>query len=513
MRGEGGEGGAERAWLRGLVLVLGFVLIYCAIHVGFRLLASSVLGEDDVVEAVLAQEFRVAYDAFPRQPPLYNWVLYALQGLVGLGIETFLLIKYVALTAVAVLIYLVAYRAYQDRLFAVLSVESLALIYQIAWRYHEGFTHEVLAMVAVMATLYVLVLIVAQPSLPRVVALGLCVGMGLLSEPTYYVFLTALIIAAVLQPSIRTQLFRPSLLVSLVVAAAIAAPYWLWVFDSPTRVVSWMALIQPFSDGLSERVWAAVRGPFAYLSPLILILPIMFPGFLKTVWADLRTRPNKTECPDIEQLSLHCGLAALGLSIAGAMLVGISGPAIHVLMPLYLPTVIWLFGAARRSSPTPLQIGRFTRLALAITVIAFVARMANMFIQGPVCKTCRWGIPYAGLAEAITARGFDGTGTLVTVDKETAGNLRVLFPDAAVVTRPYPRFMPDSANLSSDDLVVLWPEKRKLPESFPERYLTPVLPEGVELMSAERIAVPWHHLWRESGYRESTWRVIVVDRP
>ena len=136
----------------GLLLVLAIVTVYACLHAGFRLLASDVLGEDDVYDIVFSQELRIAYDAFPRQPPLYNWVLWAVQQVLGPSLESFLLIKYTALVASAGFLYLAARRALANTLFALLTVESMALIYSISWRFHEGFTHEVGAMVAVLAT-------------------------------------------------------------------------------------------------------------------------------------------------------------------------------------------------------------------------------------------------------------------------------------------------------------------------------------------------------------------------
>lgn len=500
-----------RGFARGLALVLGAVIVYCALHAGFRLLASQVLGEDDVVEAVFSQELRAGYDAFPRQPPLYNWVLYGLQQVMGLGIETFLVIKYAALAVTALLVYSAAYLAYRgDRLFAVLSVESLALIYQIAWRYHEGFTHEVLAMVAVMATLNLVFLIVREPRLTFFAALGVAMGFGFLTEPTYYVFFFCLLAAVSLQPAARQAIWRPSFAVSAVIALALAAPYFHWVLSSPQRIAGWLHLIQPFAAHTLDGLWDAFRGPFAYLSPLIVILPLMFPGFLRTAWGDLKRGPEQGPRADLEQLALHGALIAFGAALFASAFLGIKEAAIHVLMPLYLPIVVWLFGVARRSSAGPLHIARFTRLALAIAIFAFCARMANMFVLDPVCKTCRWGIPYAGLAAEMRARGFPETGTIVSLDKETAGNLRVLFPQAAVATRGYPNFTPNAARIGVGPTVFVWPKTGAFPMQIAERHIRPLLPEGTGLDAMEQVVVPWRHLWRETGYRTSTWRMLVT---
>lgn len=502
--------GNDRSFARGLALVLGAVVFYCVLHAGFRLLASHVLGEDDVVEAVFSQELRAGYDAFPRQPPLYNWLLYGLQQVVGLGIETFLLIKYAALTATAVLIYCASYQAHRDRLFAILSVEALALIYQIAWRYHEGFTHEVLAMVAVMATLNLVFLIVRDPKLTFFAALGVVMGLGFLTEPTYYVFVACLLVAVALQPAARQAVFRPSLGLSLIIGVAVAMPYYDWVLSDPERISGWLRLVQPFAAHTPDGFWDAFRGPFAYLSPLIIILPLMFPGYLKTAWADLIRSPEQCRTADLEQLTLHVSLIAFCASLLGALLLGIKEAAIHVLMPLYLPVVVWLFGVARRSDVSTTHLSRFTRLALGIAVFAFCARMANMFVYDPVCKTCRWGIPYAGLADEMRSQGFPENGTIVSIDKETAGNLRVLFPDAAVAVRTYAAFTPRNAQIASGPTAFVWPDTKEFPPRFAERSIAPMLPQGVEFGDIGKVAVPWHHLWRDTGYRTTSWRLLVT---
>lgn len=498
---------------RGLVLVLGAILLYCALHTGFRLLASSVLGEDDAMEAILAQELRVAYDAVPRQPPLYNWLIFFLQRLLGTGVEVFLLIKYAALTAAAVLIYLIAYRAHGDRLFAVLSVEALALIYSIAWRYHEGFTHEVLAMVLVLAILLAVINLTDRPNGFGYVALGGLMGLGFLSEPTVYVLVAALLVAVWLQPAARSAFFRPMFVVSIALAAAMAAPYWLWVLDGERRVVTWSRLFDPGGADSLGSALDALRGPFAYLAPLIVILPLLFPGFLRTAWRDLKRRPTPAQALDVELLTLHTALVALALAVGGALLLGVRSPAVHVLMPLYLPSVVWLFGVARRSSGTPLHIQRFTRVAIAIAVLAFGARMANMYVLDPVCKTCRWGIPYAGLAQQMRAAGVSETGAILTIDKELAGNLRVHFPKAAIIARFHPTFTPNGAKVGAAGSAIVWPEEP--PKKTSWRTVAPhverALPDGVTMADAKRLVVPWRHLWRETGYRTTTWHLYVFQ--
>lgn len=487
---------------RGLAIVLAAVLAYCVIHAGFRLIASSSLGEDDPLESILVQNLHLGYMA--PQPPLYDWVLYAVQKLTGPGVAGFLLIKYAALTATAVLLYLSAVRVLRDWLWAALTVECMALIYQIAWRYHEGFTHEVGAMVAVAATLWAWLRILQRGRIVDFVVLGLLAGLGAMTEVTYWAFLASLTAASLLQPAARARILRWPLVLGAVIALAVASPYVYWIatYAGPiTWLHPWSAsVVKNLGKGLLD----ALRGPLFYLSPLIVIVPIVFPGALATAHADVRRPPSRGDEADLPQIILHSALAGMVLCLAGALLLGLAGYAMHRLMPLYLPAVIWLMSVAQRASGAETRPRtRFARLALAIAAIALVARLANMFVLDPVCKICRWGVPYEGLAQAIAAAGFSG-GSIVSVDVELAGNLRAKFPHAAV-SLPDGRGAPPAKGPS---LALVWPGRMAPGDA--SRRLGHLLPPGHTISEARLVTVPWHHVWRPTGYRSSQWHVLVV---
>ena len=138
--------------LGGVLLAVG---LYSALHIAARLIASGNLGEDDPLDAILTQTLALGY--IPGQPPLYDWVLWLIEQAAGPGAVSFQLLKYGLLTATCGFIFLSARRVMRgDALWAFLSVEALALIYQISWRFHEGFTHAVGAMCAVAATFWAL---------------------------------------------------------------------------------------------------------------------------------------------------------------------------------------------------------------------------------------------------------------------------------------------------------------------------------------------------------------------
>jgi hypothetical protein len=496
----------------GLAAVLAVVLLYCLVHAGFRLLASGNLGEDDPLESLHAQRLLPIYAA--PQPPLYDWVLWLVQRWLGTGVAGFLLIKYAALTATAGFLYTAGLRILKERIWAILVVESMALIYQIAWRYHEGFTHEVGAMVAVAATLWAFEKVIAQGRVRDFLLLGLITGLGVMTEMTYWMFLATLLFAALVQPSIRARLADRRLGLAAALAVLIASPY-LVALAQETKALHFVvrhstsALVNA-GKGLLD----AVRGPLFYLSPLIVLLPMFIPGFLRTARGDLKaalTTGTRGDRPDLERLVLTQALAGIALCILGAVALGASGYAMHRVMPLYLPSVIWLMGVAQRSGDDPKPRRRFAAFAALIAVVALSARLANMFVLDPVCKICRWGMPYAGLAAELRARGFTGEGVVVAPSTELAGNLRRFFPQARFVSAQLPQLLAWPPPRETT-WVFVWGDE---PPGAVQRLIGNALPgsaKDVDIAKAETVSVPWHHVWRPTGYRSSKWHVLVTDQ-
>lgn len=495
---------------RGLALALAGVLLYVVLHAGFRLFASSTLGEDDTLEQILVQELRAGYN--PRQPPLYDWVLYLVQQGMGTHVASFLFIKYAALTATVVFLYLAAYRILKDRIWALLTVESLALIYQIAWRYHEGFTHEVLAMVAVTATLWAFLRLYDHGRVIDYVVFGVISGLGLLTEPNYTVYQLSLWAAVVMQPAVRRRVARPMLLVSGMLALAIVSPFIMWVVSDPAHFDHYFrSSTRGYFRDVLVGVKDAVRGPFMYLAPLVVIVPALFPGFLARAWEDVRDvfrYAFRDETVDLPRLVLTTMLGGIGLSIFGGLVFGIGGYAMHVLMPLYVTSVIWLISVAQRSARAVERRPVLVRVALGIALIALVARLANMFVHDPVCGKCRWGIPYATLAQTLNADGFNDTGTIVVEDDEIGGNLRPYFPHARFVLMGPRSFVPTRDHVSGAPRAFVWSATDK-PEKVAQAFSD--YPEAVrELGSAKLLKAPWHHLWKRDGYRTSDWKYLVL---
>ncbi len=495
---------------RSLWLVLGLLALYSVLHFGFRLLASSSLGEDDSIENIAVQDVGAILNG--HQLPLYTSVLYFVQLVMGPGVESFLAIKYAALIATGGFLYATARRFLGPTTLALMTVESLALIYQVSWRYHEGFTHQVGAMVAVSATLWALVRVIEDGRTRDFTVLGIAAGLATLTVPMVLVFLAALAAAAAAEPAVRTRLARPALLMALVLAAIPMAGLAI----ASGQVAGHDALSPKLSPSLAHSAAGlvnALRGPLFYLSPLILFLPLLFPGFLQRAGRDIATlvrpaAPGDPAAPGlVERIVLRCGALGLVLSAVLGAVLGWRGYASHIFMPLYIVTTVWLMGVVARSAPTPRSLTRFGQLALLIAVVAFVARMANMFVLDPVCKLCRWGIPYPGLAAEIESQALPDA-MIVAVDHELAGNIRAQLPARRVMLARDDRLWPEAVARQAGPRLLIWASNA--PPDAVRAALRMLGGREGDLARAGQVRVPWRHSWRPVGYRATEWRFLAV---
>jgi hypothetical protein len=506
----------KRNWLYSLGGVVTAVSLYSAAHITARLIASANLGEDDPLDAIFIQTLAPGY--LPRQPPLYDWMLWALERVTGPGALPFQLLKYTLLTAACAFIFASARRVMKgDAFWAFLSVEALALIYQISWRFHEGFTHAVGAMCAVAAVLWAMLRLLERERAGDYALFGLIAGLGLLTVTPFAIYLGALIGAAAIQPASRAALARAASLISVAIALAVISPYLFWLAGTPEGIAAILPEVMIGEPGYPR---AALTGlgraffePVMYLAPLIFLYPLFFPRYLATLRQTVRLRPEGGMHADAEQLILHLTLLNIGALIVGALVFGIDRYPVHALMPLFLVTTIWLTAQARKAARSEREVRRFLVMALGVAVFAFAARCANMYVQQPVCQICRWGIPYAGLADTIKSRGFDH-GRLVVYDGDLAGNLRRFFPHATVVLAGPRRYIPPQGRADgSGKTALVWETPRRPNENIARSFVA-VVPslQAEALEGAETLRVPWrHHLWKPDGYRFSQWRLLVLD--
>lgn len=497
--------------LKGLIFI---VVIYSLIHTAIRAIASDVIGQDDVIGNLFSQVLAAGY--IPRQGPLYDWLLWCIQQITGPDLISFLVLKYTLVGIMLTFIYLAAKDIMGSRIWALVTALSVSLMYQIGWNVHEGVTHTATLMATIAGTFWAFVRLSKDAGLQNYCVFGLMLGLGFLSKHTFGVFPLILLLASMFQASLRRVIISPFFLVSLIVALLVTSPYLLWVLERTGELTAEAAQATgvnsiPYLQRLAVGLPKVITSPIGFLFPLIIVLPLVFPGFLKTWWQVMRNDHGKSEGINYLRLITHMMLISLALIALAVVSLGITRFEERYMHPFFLIAVIGLVGIAMKSCQDGRLMGRYLVVLSAFAILVAGIRITNLTIGDPLCGKCREFVPYNQLAEVLKEKGFQG-GTIVTGYRHLAGNLRRLFPEDNVISVLGPAFNPelDQTGRPSKDIIAVWdPRMNKGP--FPGRVKSALHKLGVrEYPPVQTVKVPWKHLWRKEGYRYSTWKLIVI---
>ncbi|NTV70645.1 MAG: glycosyltransferase family 39 protein [Azonexaceae bacterium] len=492
--------------LPGVIIV---VAIYTTIHALTRLFSSGNLGEDDPLDNLIAQTLAPGYNT--QHGPLYDWALWLVQHFFGSGLSGFLFLKYALLVGMAGCLFQITRKITQSALWAFIAVESMATVYQIFWRFHEGFTHRVGAMALAVATVWAVFRLIDRPSRGNYLLLATLIGLGLLTEHIYAFALLSTLLAAWLQPSVRKTVFSLPMLAALLLTLLIVAPYILWVAADPQRAIALGTNLFPeiprhSPAGIAAGLRDAFTFPLLVLSPYIVILPMVFPAIFRTIFRQSQLRPSDSLTFDPKLFLLHLLLIELsGLVLFNGLLYSRSNYAVHSILPMLVIAIPWLTEKARETNPTPRRVQVFMAVLLGFTITAYAVRSGNLFIYEPFCSRCRWAVPYTELAEKLREQGFN-QGTIIVNDPHVGGNLRRFFPDSRIVMSGLPTPAGNDRKIA-----VVWPALNKNAEMPAD--LRNATAAAHALTPPEIVELPWKHLWRPLGYRTSSWGTAIMETP
>jgi len=514
------EAKADRpSWPWSLWGVISVGLAYGLVYTCMRLSISYNLPQDDVTANILAQTLELGYVV--RQPPLYEWLLWSVQRLTGPTLPSFLILKYGLLTATFAFLYLVASRIFADRRWAVIAALSPLLLFQIGWNLHEGVTHTMALICAVAASMWAFMRLVERGGIGDYLLFGLIAGLGLISKYSFAAFLFILLASALLQPALRARLFNWRMLASIAAGAAVTAPVLYWLIAGRHDLVAlYGSAVAPMADtnrltataiGLGKAVYA----PLGFLFPLVVILPVLFPGMLREGWAAIRQgvtpRAWDRSKADWPLLLLHITLGGFLVLILGALFTGATHYLERYMHPFFLLTPLWLLTLVERSGNASRKVAVLAVVLFSVTILVVPVRLRDLLhAMGPECRKCRIAVPYDGLAAALEARGFH-SGTIIAVDRHDAGNLRRMFPEARIICLGRPSYAPPirATDLSSK-IAVVWRKQDdgKLPKDV-ERELARIA--GDVAVTPERLRIPWQPYPSTAAERIWEWTVVVAD--
>jgi 4-amino-4-deoxy-L-arabinose transferase-like glycosyltransferase len=187
--------------------------LFVGLHMALRLATSPVLAIDDAREALLSQTFELGY--LPRQPPLYNWMVWASVRLFGVSVATLTLCRYATLSVAYLFLYLSAAHVLEHRTLAMLAAFSLILMGPFSWDAHAELTHSLAALASASATFYALLRLERSGSALTYLGFGVALAAGFLSKFSFGFFGGALLVAALATPEYRRRVLSTRFLLTI----------------------------------------------------------------------------------------------------------------------------------------------------------------------------------------------------------------------------------------------------------------------------------------------------------
>lgn len=401
-------------------------------------------GSDDDAEILYyTQSWALAYKT--GQPPLYAWLIRAAETVLGPTMGAVIGVKYALLAVFYVFAYQAARRLFADSLFAALAPLSLVACYFIGWETVVSYSHTVLLLAAMAATLWLVLRLETRSGWADYLWVSLAIAVGLLAKYNFILFLVPLLAAACRHPGLRPRVFGLRFLAALILAAGIAAlPLVHFLTDAGALAdAAGAGRLFPVVD---DRLAAAGRGlgqfalaTLGLVSPFLLFALGVFPGALAPLPHPAGRLINAGRFLEAYLLTLFAVCVA-AILVTGAADVRNNWMVVWFPLPFYLLLRIKVFtdagGLERR-------LHWFTAVLLVVA-LAVPAGLVGRGILGPqTCRKCNFFVPYEELARSLVVAGFSA-GTIVAVDRpnQIAGNLRRYFPHARVISTRWRDYMP-----------------------------------------------------------------------
>lgn len=428
----------------------GFFLFLSAVTLALWLIRSLAFpgtGGDDGEQLVFAQYLAIGY--FPRNPPLYTWLVIAAEQVFGVSVLAVAAVKFLSVWGSCAALFAAGRMLFRDDRYAALAGLSPLAMYLVFWDSVTGLTDSALAMLLCALTFLIFLKLRASPHPGWYLALGVSAGLGLLSKYGYGIFLLSLIAAACFDATARLRLLRFESLLALAAMTALVAPYGLWFAGHTNETMATDTRVG-FLDGMRYLAGATAGA----LAPLWLLLPLFFPRAFRRVADPLEDRAALRRMIGIQLVAalvlLAVVVAASGLKARGYYMFGL------ILLPLYF------FARVQAGAWRGRAAEGFVLSVAAIAAGATAALAAKAYFEPIWCTQCERQLPYDAWSDQIKAAGFEH-GTIVADwwPYPLDGNFKVRFPESRVVTVKHPLAIPPAAAVPGSCLL-LWgsPERR-----------------------------------------------------
>ncbi len=484
--------GKLAAWLetRDSSFFIGLIGGYVALHFLLRIVFSPVIGTDDVTQAIHAQVLAWGYEF--RQPPLYTWLQWFSDRIIGVGVASHAFLKYLLLFFTYSFLYLIGRAIYARQGTAAIAALSLWLTYPFAVSIHQGVTHSILLSALIAASAYAFIRLERRRSLSGYLVLGVLLGLGIFSKYGFLVFAAAFLLAALSLPRFRRVVLDRRMLPTLAIVILIALPPLLWLIERQTATLAAVAALGPKTAQASSflprltNLFSLASSIVQFLAPLWLFLLVFFPRALRRSEA----QPGRND--DHVRLLGRTLLFSLAMLVI-AMLAGLLGKvqprwmhAFLLLFPLYF------FARAENAYPDGVAKTGYLITLAAIPLVVITLWAGQTYLGPSLGKATRFHAPYDLLSGHLRKEKLS-PGLIIAGDEYLGGNLRLGFPDSRVISASFP-FTP-AAPMNGTCLLIWNTAGGKALPPWLEKFLV-----GAADAPREEIRVwkaPYHHSSRD----------------
>jgi 4-amino-4-deoxy-L-arabinose transferase-like glycosyltransferase len=285
-----------------------------------------------------------------RNPPLYEWLLWTVQQLVGPGPLSYLILRYALIATTGILFYVALLRTVASARLAAAFSLSLVLFFWFGWEIHHSVSHT-LALLAAALALFIAALAYAErPTAGGALVLGLIAGVGVMAKWSFLLVLLSLGVALAVARETRAFYREPRTLLVLAGAGLPILPFALWLAAIDPDLVGRRTV----PSGRALSLDQALQGVAAFVTgiPLVFLPWIAFVLFF--AWRFPKSPPSSPALSQAVAIRLASLTAIVSLLLMATLLVfafatggalfGISRFAIHYLFPFSLFAALALAG-------------------------------------------------------------------------------------------------------------------------------------------------------------------------
>lgn len=408
---------------RGVPLPILFIIGYFICQAVLLTLTRDGASFDGAEQLITSQSFEWGYGR--SQPPIYTWLLIAIEMLVPAPLAAEHILKAALFIIGYSALYATARAVGLSRAAATLAMAATFLMPEIGWQAQTAYTHSTLVFATGSLLLYSFVRLDARSGFATHAIFGALAALALLSKFSAGFLIAAMLVALLVAGQLKAIFWRRQALAGLVVFVAVLAPHLIW---SLMHLEQLFALKSRFAlDAYDNPLVARIVGLGTYLSSIaIFIGPLAVVYALAAGWPWRPIRPLR----EGEQLLAVMFVAGLAIMALTPILSGASDFA-----PRWPLAAVFPYGLIVAIYLDRIRPDRVAAVALIALAVAF-AYVPIMNIRSSLPGS-RSENDYAALLAAIEQRA-GPVSSVVIADYPILANLRIARPSLRLIMPAFP---------------------------------------------------------------------------